>query len=314
MKYKKFIVTCVIIAFAIFFSICIKSTLAVETTSISVSPLSFDLSANPGDTIVNEFLVRNSGKDSINISVESQDFVASGEEGEITLSDEKTTYSLTSWVDVDKGKFTLAGGKQQRVKFVIRVPYNAEPGGHYASVFAHLSPTTADSQSGAYVGQKIGSLVLLRVAGNVREEASIESFKTASKWLEKGPITFDLRIKNTGSVHIKPKGMIAITNIWGDKVADIPVDQKNVLPGAIRHMSAEWSDTPMIGKFTATVLSYYGQDNQQMTETTTFWIIPWKIILVITIIIAVAATLIYLGRRRLKEAFRALAGKPGKKR
>jgi hypothetical protein len=306
MDYKKFIVPVVAVAAAVF--VFIFPVKAADTTSISISPLTFDLSGNAGDTIVNEVIVRNTGKETLNINVESQDFVASGEEGEVNLTDTNNTYSLSKWIEINDGKFAIAGGQQKRVKFSIRLPFNAEPGGHYASVFAHLSPP-AGAQSGAYIGQKIGALVLMRVAGKTTESASVETFKTAKSQYAKGPVDFDLRIKNTGTVHIKPKGMIAITNMWGKKVADVSVDQKNVLPGAIRHMSAKWEKTPKFGKYTATLLTYYGPDNKQLTAATTFWIIPWKTVAIWGGILLIVLVLLYIGRRRVKEATKALMGK-----
>ncbi len=308
MKYKR-IVFLAVVVLSLIFAVAVGKTNAIDETGISISPLTFDLAGNPGDTLVNEIIVRNSGKELININVESQDFVAHGEEGDVALTEERTTYSLSSWIDVDDGRFQLSGGQQKRIKFSVRIPYNAEPGGHYASVFAHLSPPTGSANSGAYIGQKIGSLVLLRVAGTATESAEVESFKTDKSQYSKGPINFDLRVKNTGSVHVKPKGMIAITDIWGKKVADVPVEQKNVLPGAIRHTTSEWTEAPKFGKYTATLLTYYGADNKQLTAATTFWIIPWKTILIWAGIILAIAILAYLGRVRIKEAVKALAGK-----
>jgi len=307
MKIKRLSFMFLLILLALFVSFTLK-TYAADKTNISISPLIFDLSTNPGDSTTNELLIRNSGKEPMMISVEAQDFVAKGEEGDISLT-EKSTYSLASWVQTDSQKFVLDGGQNKRVKFIIRVPYNAEPGGHYASVYAHISPTLNNAQSGTGIGQKIGALVLLKVAGPVKENAIVETFKTTKGNYSKGPVDFDIRIKNTGSVHLKPKGVIAITNIFGKKVADVQTEQKNVLPGAIRHMKSEWKNTPRFGKYTATLLSYYGTDNKQLTAATTFWIIPWKTILIWAIIVLVFIVLIYFGRDRIKNASKALIKK-----
>lgn len=282
---------------------------AANPSTISISPVTFDLSGNPGDTVTNEIMIRNSGSDPAEVSVEAQDFVATGEEGEVTLEDRNDSYSLSKWIQVDSSKFELQGGQSKAVKFVIRIPYNAEPGGHYASVFAHLSPTNGNAQSGSLVGQKIASLVLLRVGGNAKEDAKIAGFTTSMDSYEAGPVDFNIRIQNTGSVHIKPKGIIAITDIFGKKIADVPVEQKNVLPDATRHMTAKWENVPTFGKFTASLLTYYGTDNKQITAATTFWIIPWKLILVWSLVIIAVIVVLWLGRKRLKNAFKALINK-----
>jgi len=310
MDYKKLIIPLLALLAVVFlfFGFVTKAASPGET-SISISPLTFDLAGNPGDSLVNELLVRNSGKDTVGVSIEAQDFVATGEEGDINLTDNKSSYSLASWVQSDTGTFNLNGGQQKRVKFSINIPYKAEPGGHYASVYAKISPTLSKTASGSYVGQKIGSLVLLRVAGAAKENAKIESFKTSKQTYSKGPVNFDIRIGNTGTVHLKPKGIIAVTDMWGKKIADVTVDQKNVLPGATRHLTAKWDKTPSFGKYTATLLSYYGTENKQLTAATTFWIIPWRTILIWVVVILAIIAAAYIGRKRLKEASKALLGK-----
>ena len=110
-----FLIVLTAISVGLFF-IFVNQTKAADETNISISPLTFDLSANPGDTVTNELLVRNSSSDPVVISVEAQDFVATGEEGEVNLTDSKTTYSLASWVELDSDKFTLAGGQKKSVK------------------------------------------------------------------------------------------------------------------------------------------------------------------------------------------------------
>ncbi len=283
--------------------------LAVGETSLTISPLTYDLSANPGDTVVNEFMVRNNAQEAIDVSIESEDFVAIGEEGDVNLTTEKTTYSLASWIQTDLARFTLGAGEEKKLKFQIKVPYNAEPGGHYASVFAHVSPPIDTAQSGSYVGQKIASLILLKVAGEVQEEANIETFKTSKAYYSEDPIIFNTRIKNTGSVHLKPKGVIAITDIFGKKVADISVEQKNVLPDSIRRIETEWNDAPTIGKFTATLVELYGDNNKQLTAATTFWIIPWKAIVVWGGIITLIVAILFFTRKRIGKALKVLVSK-----
>ena len=168
MKRKTFLLLGLAVVVTAIFGVVNKAK-ALDETTISISPLTFDLTANPGDSLVNEMIVRNGGAEPVVINMGSQDFIASGEEGDISLTEEKTTYSLAQWVEVNTNKFVIQPGKQERVKFIIRVPVNAEPGGHYASVLAQLSPTLDSQNSGAYVGQKIGALVLLRVSGQITE-------------------------------------------------------------------------------------------------------------------------------------------------
>ncbi len=289
------------------FSICTIGLVKAENekTTISISPLTFDLAADPGNTLNNEMLIKNGGTSPIKVSMNAQDFVATGEEGEVSLVDDNNTYSLASWVKMDSSEFTLNGGEQKAVKFEIVIPKNAEPGGHYGSVYAYLSPVTGTA-SGAGVGQKVGSLVFLKVNGASSQSAQVKSFKTDKGSYAKGPINFDIRLENTGTVHIKPKGAITVKSMWGNQATNINLEQKNILPGAIRHLTATWDKTPSMGKYTATMLMTYGTGNSQLTATTTFWVINWILIIIWAIIILIILLVIWFGRHRIKNAAKAL--------
>src|SRR5690606_24084524 len=134
-----------------------------------------------------------------------ENFVAVGEEGQVQLTDEDTSFDLASWVEFDDNTFELGSGEEVQVPFLIRVPGNAEPGGHYASVYAQVGASSAVDSTGSSIGQRIGSLVLLRVAGDVKEDAMVESFKV-SNFDDGKPVPFEIRVKNQGSVHIRPIG------------------------------------------------------------------------------------------------------------
>ena len=96
---------------------------------------------------------------------------------------------------------------------------------------------------------------------------------------------------------------------FGKKVATIAVDQKNILPGDIRHLTASWAKTPTFGKYTATLLSLYGTGNKQITAATTFWIIPWIKIAQWAAGFIVIMILLWLARRRFKNAIKAFLDK-----
>jgi hypothetical protein len=308
MKFRwiNFLIAAAIVSAACFFLVPVQAANTNTPLSISISPLTFNLSANPGDTLSNEFLVRNDGKQATDVTIQSEDFVAVGEEGQVALTTKASTFSLSSWIDTGGNTpYTIQPGQQITVKFLIRVPFNAEPGGHYASVYAQISPTINNAQTGSYVGQKIGALILLRVAGPVTEKASIKTFNTTKSIYTKGPVTFNTRIGNSGTVHISPVGLITVTDMFGKKSGNISIPQRDILPGAIRHTQTTWKNTPKFGKFTATLLAYYGDNNTEMVASTTFWIIPWMTILFWTVIIVIIIVLIWLLRDRIKSAGRA---------
>lgn len=279
-----------------------------QTSKISISPVTFSLSANPGDVISQSVKVRNDSDITQSLQMGVQNFTTTDEMGTVGLTEEETAFNLASWIRFKNTKLSLRSGQETTVSFTITVPRNAEPGGHYASVFGQLSPDSSEIGGGAgsALGQKIGSLVLLRVAGDVKEDANVESF-TVGDFSSGDPVPFSIRVKNNGSVHVRPQGFVTVSDLFGNKVADIPIEERNVFPGAIRRIEAEWKDPGFMGYYTANVLMYYGQNNQQLTATTTFWIIPWREIAIWGGAGLVVIILLFLARKRIGRAIKALA-------
>lgn len=272
--------------------------------SLSVSPLTFELTANPGNSLTNKIKISNPSNRPVNIRMTVEDFKPTGETGSVIITeDESYTYSLSQWVSVEPTEFTLPPLGQQVVTFTIDVPAQAEPGGHYGSVLAEVLPS--EVEGGSAIAQKVGVLVLLSVAGEVTEQLLVKEF-SAPSFIEEGPIVFLLRFENLGTVHVRPKGFISITNMLGKKEADIAFPQKNVLPNSIRKLEVSWDPGFAIGKYTATLVANYGINNLPLTAVITFWVVPWKKILVVFIATFIIITILFLARKRIRLALKVL--------
>ena len=142
-------------------------------------------------------------------------------------------------------------------------------------------------------------------AGDVEEQAAVESFNVG-EFDAGSPVPFELRVKNQGSVHIRPAGFVTINDTFGNKVADVKIDERNVFPGAIRKIDAAWDKPGFIGRYTANALMYYGDTNQQLTASTTFWIIPWQTVGIVAAAFVTAVLVLWFGRRRIGRSLKAL--------
>ncbi len=291
-----------LIAFA--FCLSSKHAQAQNALGFSVSPPTFELSANPGDTISNVIKVSNPTNSPLQLAVDRRNFTAQGESGAVELTDETTTFSVASWIEVLPSEATIPPQSQSKFTYKIKVPLNAEPGGHFGSIVFRVK--TGDNSQGASVAQEIGSLLLLKVAGPIKEDAEILSFKSLDSFYEYGPVDFELRTKNNGSVHIRPKGYVVISDFFGRTVAKVEIDPKNILPNAIRKTDAKWNQKYLFSKYTATATLSYGADNKTMTATTTFGGLPYKIVGIALLVLVIGAFLLFKGRHRIKKAYRVL--------
>jgi phage pi2 protein 07 len=293
---------------------------AQNQLSLSVSPTIFDMTANPGQTWQSTVRVINTNPYDLTIYVEVADFIPKEESGVpqfIPLEEvSETEPSLARWIKTE-ASVTIPAEKTIELPFSITLPNNAPPGGHFAAL---MISTKAPEQEGVtpnvQTAQVITSLIFLRVSGDITERSAVRSFRTTDYFLSKPEATFDLRIENKGNVHLQPQGEIAIYNMWGQERGVIPVNQQtlfgNVLPNSVRKYSftwtGEWSPTD-IGRYTAVATLGYGVDEKQfMHADTAFWIIPWKFLLLIIVVVGGFVTLMTWAIKLYVRRMLALAG------
>lgn len=286
-----------------------NSILAQESRSITIIPPRFELFANPGEQLSEIIRVRNDSASPESLTVLVEDFTSTGEEGQVVLEEGQSDqlYSLAKWIQTEATDIVIQPGEEKPFTFTISVPKNAEPGGHYASVLFQGGGGQVEG-GGASVVQRVGNLILLRVSGNVTENAEIETF-SAPTYSQTTPLNLSLRVKNNGNTHIQPKGTIIITDLFGKKVDELPLSGQNVLPGVVRKMDTEWNKPNVLGYYTATLVSTYGQQNLPLTAATKFLVIsPTAAILIGVGIIAGILFIISLisGKSRLLRALKVI--------
>jgi hypothetical protein len=243
--------------------------LAQEKAGFSVSPPSFEINALPGDTIKNTIKIENLSPFSLKIAVKPQNFVAYGEGGQVSLTDEGNTFSISKWIELSNETFTIAPNDFYLASFKINIPRNAEPGSHYGAVVFSTVTDQKTNGSGASLAQEIGSLILIKLPGDVFENAKLKSFQPTQSIFKDPKIALNALIENTGNVHVKPYGYISITNIFGQKVASIEVKGKNILPGSKRVFNEEF-DFKKIGFFKAEINLLYSGGGKILKSETNF--------------------------------------------
>ena len=289
---KKILLLIAAFVITLSFSGLVKQVSAQDAAGITIIPPKFELFANPGDVISETIRVQNNSTQPQTFGVIIEDFSSAGEEGRVVLEEGETdsTYSLKGWIEPSSENIVIQPNNEVIFPFRISVPTDAEPGGHYASILFQLG-SGENIEGVTSVKHRIGALVLMRVSGNVVENGIIESFG-APAYSQKGPITFELRLKNEGTTHIRPSGTIIITNLFGKKVDEIPLNGLNVFPGTVRKMETEWDKSPVLGHYTATLVSTYGQQSLPLTAASKFTVASplAAVLLVVGIIAAIIAS------------------------
>ena len=313
---------CCIVAAAVPFA----SVRAQERTSISVTPPFVHLTMSPGDYWASAIKVINTNDRTLPIYATLATFAPSGEEGFGAFTsidpDRKDPADLTGWIEVAREPVTLAPGTTGEIPFVIRIPEDASPGGHYAAfLIGTQSARSTDRQSGPVISVSsfVTTLFFIRIQGEVRESAAIREFSTDRDRYNEPNVRLALRIENDGNVHVEPHGMVQIFDVFGRKRAELPVNPEsgygNVLPGSVRRFELTWMperSITLLGRYTAVATLTYGKEaRRSATQTIVFWIVPVRgTAIAIGILFALLFAFRFAIRIMVRRALRAEAEQP----
>lgn len=297
------------------------SAQTADSAALSVSPPTSSIDVAPGQSYKKKIGLDNISDLTRVVNVEVNNFAANGEDGEAKLTDEEGgAYSLKEWIHVSPSTATLKPRGHQDFEVTITVPGNAPPGGHFgAVVFSPAVGGNADGASLSVVSQ-VTSLILLKVPGDAKEAANIQSLTTctqkdaAKTRCEKSQsmftgkdFSFTTRVQNTGNVQVIPTGTVTVRNMFGKKVAEIPLTGANVLPDSTRRFETKWTSKHPFGQYKVSVDLKYGTAQQPLSKSTTMWVWPVNLILMGLAVIFVVFFLGWLPRKRWKKALKALA-------
>ena len=329
----------------IFATICILSGLLLssQVLALTISPVRIEISGNPGQTLNGELLLSNEQEGTRTFYSSSEKFEAAGETGAPTFV--FTDEGLATWIETIS-QVTLEPEEKKTIPFTIKIPQNADPGGHFAAIFWGTSPPKSEESGAVSVAAKVGVLVLLKVTGEIEEGVGLLEFHTKDeqKFFDALPINFVFRFSNSGGDRVKPEGEITIKNMLGRVVAVLPANKTkgNVLPNSIRKFETIWEKIDedeakkaeietegeeetdekgqgfiqglkreknnfAFGRYTANLELECGANAEKAQASFSFFVIPWRISSLAILFLVVLFSLIILGIKKHDKKIMAMA-------
>ncbi len=316
MRYPNLIITILFLVGAII--------LPFQAQALTISPVKMELSGDPGQTLEGELKLFNEQDETKTFYSSVENFEARGESGAPFFLPERI--GLATWIKTEE-KVTLQPKEEKTIPFSVVIPQNTEPGGYFAAVLWGQTPPAASTGGQVAVGGRLGVLMLLKVSGAVEESGGLLEFGAKDKFFSSLPITFAYRFNNTGGDRTVPKGEIKIKNLFGLTSATLPVNEKegSVLPASARKFEVFWeqkikeSDIKITGVkeepgffeiagqqwsefhfgwYTAKLNLTWSATNQNANAKYSFFVIPWQLLLIVVIILAIIG---FLGMIVLKK-------------
>ncbi len=281
--------------FFLVWGLCLATTVPTvvaaqgQAQKLSVTPPLYQLTIEPNQAWQSTLKVINSNPYALTIYAEVVDFASQGESGQGMFlppsnDPEAPGQTLAEWITISTGPFTIAPEQSLEIPFMVELPKNAPPGGHFAAILVSTQPPETSGQTAVVTTQTVTSLFFVRVQGDIVESATIREFSTNRNFVDFPQVEFSLRIKNNGNVHIQPRGNILITNMWGAERGSIPINSQtqygNVLPQSTRDFRYIWTGERSladIGRYKAVATVAYGYEaSQNISSISYFWVVPVK--------------------------------------
>jgi len=137
----------------------------------------------------------------------------------------------------------------------------------------------------------VGIIFLVNVPGETidivnLEEAGVAKNGKAGSVFASAPDTFFMRLRNDGNTFQAPRGDIRVTDWNGTIVQEVNFNSENppanVLPDSIRRFNVDLENIGSFGRYTVSGFISYGNGSNIIEINTTFWVIPWVSVLIVS--------------------------------
>ena len=320
MMIPKKIVTYSISVFAL-----IVFSYATRVFAMTITPVRYEIQGNPGQTLVKEMTIINQDNTNVTYYSSFANFEAQGETGSAAFVEPKD--DIGTWIKTESS-VTLRPGEEKTVSFSVKIPDNAEPGGHFGVIFWGTSPENNSEGKQLAVSAKTGLLILLSVNGDVKEGGGLLSFSTKDSkfWYNSLPVSFTYRFRNDGGDRVKPVGLIKIRDtlfIPAKKLDANPVNG-NILPSSTRKFTVDWINYTepegtvqssgvvknffhkaiyqwrnfALGLYSAKLDIGYGSQKQNVNKTVFLFVFPWQLLICLIVLFII---IFFAGRKLIRQ-------------
>lgn len=256
----------------------------------SASPLIFDEKAKQRDILKESIgVMNNSTERSINLYafVNNVD-PSAGVEGFQNASDADMGKSLANWIEISRGAIDLMPGEKREIPLLIQVNLRAGAGIYHAFITFSEGGTRDEAERKMKEGVSVA--VNVEILDDVREALELKSFVSSSNFVTGEKASFKYDIQNIGNRPLAPKGQVRIFNRSGEEVATLDVNQQGTMldPNISGQMASAWDAGSRFGRYKAMLDVEYGDKTRgTLQDTVFFWLIPWKEMLAVFLVLGV---------------------------
>lgn len=273
--------------------------------ALKISPVRTDLEIKAGEAKSIDVYVQNMTSSSTKLRGIINDFVAGKDENgtpNIILDADQAapTHSLKQYI-APIGEFTLQPNEQKSIKVTISIPKDAAAGGYFGAV--RFAPVSSDNNQNVTLSASVGSLVLVKVPGDIREDLQVASLdvrradKAGTFFTSGRDLKAVVRFQNNGDAQEAPFGKIilkkGVKTLGTYEINDVQ-PRGNVLPDSIRRFSVDLTNVGSFGKYRLEGNFGYGSNGQLITASHTFYVVPVSVLIVTSVVLLLVVMTLFV--------------------
>ena len=300
-------------------------TSSVGGNALKVSPVRQDVAMDPGAKKTLSIFVTNVSSVPATLHAATNDFVASQDESgtpSVILDENQyaPSHSLKRFMEPIKN-FSLGAGATKEITVTINVPIGAAGGGYFGAV--RFQPADPNSNQQLSLSGSVGTLILLKVNGDIKEQLSIESFDVRQKgkvgnfFTNNKDLKVVARFRNVGNVQVTPFGKVNVLKAGKSLSADEinPTQPKgSVLPDSVRRFEMSLTKVGGFGRYTVIGNFGYGSTGQLITAKKIIYVVPIFMMILIALGILALLFLIFVLPRMIKSYNKRVIRKASRRR
>ena len=290
--------------------------------SLGVAPSKLQTNLIPGQLYKTDLDVYNKGGSPVTLDVYLQDYTISAASAVKFLDPGSLPESAASWATLGATMLHMPGHSHRQVQLSMTVPRDAAIGTHtlaivfrsrelksdgnvrYQPAVASLMAAGVENADGTGLRLK-GDVVTRSVDVNWSSLHDVWSASdrvgAAVDWLIHPTVTAHVEIRNQGNTFfnvIKGGTAFRTTMALGGSGGRVAAPTYTILPDSVRTVDMTWKDAPLFARGNAETRIYYNDSAYLPVGVTPFTIIPWHLITVVGVLLALFMLWRIVRRRR----------------
>jgi hypothetical protein len=224
---------------------------------LGASPASLEMTLERGKTAAQTILLFNQGKDEVTVNAYAWDWWYEKENPRKFAPPGTLPHSAAKWISFIPEKITIKPGKGANVTVVVSTPADASSGNYAVAWFEALPEANANAKE-LRVGARLGVLVLTEVKNATKPSVNIDQLNLSAPTATQ-PFKAEIKLTNTGDVHLFPKGTLVIMDKNRKLVGHVGFEKQRLLPGEDREVTVKYGGDLRPGEYQIILTIDYGE-------------------------------------------------------